>query len=334
MTRSRFEFALEHTQPCDWRRFETLASGFLASELPELRTVADASGDAGRDAELFSPTGRPTILIQYSVTKDWKAKIRQTADRLRSVPPTNNTRVLVYVSNQAIGAKADPLRSSLNREHDLILDIRDRSWFTDRYLLDQTKERLAEEYSAVIADPILRTKNLLPDKGLALDALETRAAFVYLKLQWEDELSPKRSNEGLFRCPSTLCTPKYQLQYTTYSRSDEKIVSSYIPNTNPEAISRYVDQSLNRLNKKMVRHWQVVDEFCLTHEEKSRLANWLLDLEQSTSRLIDEIRSLIENYDGFSDTSHMYANDIRRILEEVLLKKRRAFCVIVSYRQN
>jgi hypothetical protein len=78
----RFAFALEQVKPSDWDRFEKLASEFLAPEWPTIKTVASASGDGGRDAELFSPDGESSVLLQYSVTENWGRKINETAKKI------------------------------------------------------------------------------------------------------------------------------------------------------------------------------------------------------------------------------------------------------------
>lgn len=83
---TRFVFALERAKPSDWERFEKLASEFLAPEWPSIRTVATPSGDGGRDAELFSPDGDPSVLIQYSVAEDWERKIKDTLTIFNAFP--------------------------------------------------------------------------------------------------------------------------------------------------------------------------------------------------------------------------------------------------------
>jgi len=79
----RLEFALERLKPSDWERFERFASSFLSVDYPDIRTMASLTGDGGRDAELFSPDGDPSVVLQYSVSKDWKNKIAKTAKRLK-----------------------------------------------------------------------------------------------------------------------------------------------------------------------------------------------------------------------------------------------------------
>src|SRR2546423_1448745 len=115
MHRARFELALERLKPSDWAHFEALASPFLAAEDLSLRTVASLGGDKGRDAELHVSNGDTVTMFQYSVTEDWLEKIRRTAKRIGKEFP--NVKVLVYVTNQLIGAKADKIRTTLRIEN-------------------------------------------------------------------------------------------------------------------------------------------------------------------------------------------------------------------------
>jgi hypothetical protein len=96
MERARLKLALDHLEAEHWSRFEQFASEFLVTEYPNLRTVASTSGDRGRDAEFFSPDGLPSVVLQYSVAKDWKKKIRDTAERVSGALP--EARVLIYVT--------------------------------------------------------------------------------------------------------------------------------------------------------------------------------------------------------------------------------------------
>ena len=125
MSSQRFALALERLQPSDWKRFEDLASKFLAAEYPNLRTVASASGDRGRDAELWSPEGEPSVVLQYSVAGDWERKILGTAKKVRA--EFTDAKVLIYVTSQLLGAAADRVRARLRQEQGLHLEVRDRS---------------------------------------------------------------------------------------------------------------------------------------------------------------------------------------------------------------
>ena len=120
---------MERLRPAEWEAFERLASVFLATDHPNLRTVASPAGDQGRDAFLFQEADDQSVLFQYSVAADWKAKVRGTAQRIRET--FQDAKVLVYMSNQVIGAAGDDLRDEIRRDRGLFLDIRDRSWFVE-----------------------------------------------------------------------------------------------------------------------------------------------------------------------------------------------------------
>jgi hypothetical protein len=168
----RLELALKMLRPTDWERFERLASAFLASEWPEIRTVAAAGGgDDGRDAELFSPSGATNVVIQYSVRVDWVAKINQTVVRLKKTMP--DSKILVYVSNQTIGAKADESKKEL-LEQGIFLDVRDQSWFLERLNTDSNRTAAATELARVIVDPFLESKGIISSGTSALSGQEAR----------------------------------------------------------------------------------------------------------------------------------------------------------------
>ena len=82
MNRKLFELALDQIRASDWEYFEELSLAFLVSDFPSLRTMANPSGDGGRDSELFSPVGKNTIAIQYSVSEGWESKINKTLKRI------------------------------------------------------------------------------------------------------------------------------------------------------------------------------------------------------------------------------------------------------------
>lgn len=115
MITSRLQLALERLQPSDWQRFEKLASAFLASEFDALRTTATPSGDEGRDSELFAPAGEPKVLLQYSVSADWRNKIHRTVQRIQGTFP--DALVLVFVRGLCMKAA-----------HDATFRQRSRAW--------------------------------------------------------------------------------------------------------------------------------------------------------------------------------------------------------------
>jgi hypothetical protein len=291
--RKRFELALERLESSDWARFERFASAFLTAEFPELRTMANPSGDEGRDAQLYSPADEPAVMLQYSVTEKWATKIRGTAKRLQDTFP--NTHQLIYVTNQQIGSKADSLKKSLRKEFLLGLDIRDRSYFMDRFEGDGHLEAVAENLAKEIVDPYLQSREIIERKAQALSPGESRAALVFLGLQWEDDSRDKGLTKTAFDA-----LVRTALRYTSAEalKTREQIhdaVVALLPAREKEFVARETDKSLARLTKNVIRHYPPpLDAFCLTYEEAQRIKGRLAETELQDRALSHEIEAVVE----------------------------------------
>jgi len=322
-----FRLALERLQPSDWAHFERLSSDFLVPEFPSLRTMAHPSGDGGRDSELFSPEGQPLVAIQYSVTQDWRTKVRRTATRLAEEHPA--VRILVYMSNQQIGGQGDDLKREL-MQNGLMLDPRDRNWFLERTLTDAVRENAARELIDTIARPYLAGESVIDKPTSPLTSGEAKAALVYLGLQWQDDITEK----GLTRL-SFDALVRAALRHT---HSDSRMnrlqikdaVCAALPSAERGALEQEVDKALQRLAKRFIRHWQKKDEFCLTRDESQRILARLADKETEES----EFRSAVEKHctdclhemdaSEECDLSDLTAR-ITRVLERLLLRRGELF---------
>ncbi len=189
MNRDRLELALERLRPAAWERFEQFANRFLASEFPNLRPVSHSAGDKGRDALLWQERGDDSVLLQYSVTDSWTAKIVETAETITEHFP--NASVLIYVTTKLVAAQADAVRKRLRTDFGLFLDVRDRLWFLDGTELTPSREDAAEALAVDVVDPFLASRGVIESKGQALTSFEAQAAFVHLALQWEDDTREK-----------------------------------------------------------------------------------------------------------------------------------------------
>src|SRR5271157_4282423 len=150
--------------------------------------MAHPSGDGGRDSELFTPEGKPFIAAQYSVSDDWKSKIKKTVKRLLSKFPS--VRILLYMSNQQIGGQADELKREL-LDQEISLDTRDRNWFIERASTNEVRESASLVLIDCIARPILSGEGIINKQTSPLTSGEARAALVYLGLQWQDDITDK-----------------------------------------------------------------------------------------------------------------------------------------------
>jgi hypothetical protein len=140
--------------------------------------MATPSGDGGRDSELFAPADSPNVVIQYSIQRDWGDKIRRTVRRLKDTFPS--AAILIFVSNQQIGAKADELKKELSKQG-VFLDVRDKTWFVERANTDSNRAKAATELARVIVDPILESKNLLRSIS-PLSSEEAKTALIFLEM--------------------------------------------------------------------------------------------------------------------------------------------------------
>lgn len=333
MKSPRFALALERLQPSDWKRFEDLASKFLAAEYPNLRTVASPSGDRGRDAFLFSPEGDASTVLQFSVTAGWQDKIARTARQIRMEFP--ETAVLIYATNQEIAAAADDLRVRLRREFRLYLDIRDRQWFIERATTDRQREDAAEELAQVIADPYLASKDVVERKALALTGTEAQAAIVHLGLQLEDDTREKSltrlSFEALVRSSLRSTSPEDRK-----ARDDIRADIRRLLPTHPfDEVDARTDSTLSRLTKKFIRHYEKEDEFCLTHDERLRLKERLAELDASERRYQAELENVVREVLRELRISTLKNIEdlcirVRRVLEKFLLSRGERFVKAVK----
>jgi hypothetical protein len=327
-TRERFDLALARLDGTRWSAFEELASSFLAPDFPNLRTLSVPEGDAGRDATLFSAAAADVVALQYSVRQDWAAKVRETARRLRETFP--HVKILVYVTNQVIGARADEIKYELQRDYSLFLDIRDRGWFLDRQSKSLQQEKAAERLSALIVDPLLSSEGVIETKGAALTTLESRAALVYLGLQWEDDTREKGltklSFEAVVKSVIRQTDPDHRMHRTHVLEGVRRVLPTHLP----EIVDRYAESALVRMTKRAVRHYQQEDEFCLTFEERRRLAERLAEREIRDRDLTDEIRERLAAATSATNTIDTHVARVRRVAERYLMGRGEGFASNVA----
>ena len=327
MNPSLFKLALDRLEPSQWDLFEKLSSSFLAMEFNQLRTMANPSGDGGRDSELFQADGMPFICFQYSVRKDWKNKILQTAKRLQETLP--EVRILIFLSNKEIGALADELKTSFLGVG-LSLDVRDKNWFMERATIGESREHAANMLIEQIALPYLAGESVINKPSSPLTSGEARAALLYLGLQWQDDITEKSLTKLSF---DALVRSVLRHTHTDIriSRSEiQQAVLQLLPSTDKQLAIRYIDTALTRLTKKYIRHWPKEDEFCLTHEEHQRILASLAENEIEESKFNEEVmarsQECLTEISGAESTNLSDLTDrIPRVIERLLLKRGEAF---------
>ncbi len=327
-----FIFALERARPSDWEYFEELSSRFLASDFSELKTMASPSGDGGRDSELFSSAGAPSVAIQYSVAKDWNTKISNTLKKLQKDFPS--VRVLIYLTNKKIGANGDTIKSACLQKG-VSLDVRDLSWFSERMNLDDNKYAAAKSFSQIIAMPLLEGQKIIEKNRPSLTTIESKAALTYLAMHWEDEKTDKGLSKVVYEA-LVLSALRNTSSDSRMSRSEiHRTIFGYLTSTMETEVSNQVDSALRRLMKRKIRCWGAQDEFCLTHEEVCHLQDRLVFSENAETEFLEEVERLIEIEIGedavdIESTLDDYRDRVVRVLDNILLKTGEAFAASVA----
>lgn len=327
LNRQIFELALDKTRPSDWEYFEELSSSFLASEFSGLRTMASPSGDGGRDSELYSPDGETYIATQYSVSKDWDSKVSRTLKRLSE--NFNNIKVLIYLTNQLIGANGDALKKKCLTAG-VSLDIRDKNWFLERFEQDDTKYAAAQKLVDVIAKPMLEGEAIIEKSRPALTSMESKAALTYLGLQWEDENTDKGLTKIVFESlVRAALRNTHNENKLTRSEIHEKIFQ-YTPSSVAGEVKKNVDSALARLTKKIISHWPKTDEFCLKNDEVVRLKTRLAEMELEENQFFEQVQYILRN--EIEETDHIdeslvaeVTTRICRIIDSYLIKSGEEF---------
>lgn len=332
MITNRLQLALERLQPSDWHRFEKLASAFLASEFDDLRTTASPSGDEGRDGELFAPVAEPKVLLQYSVSADWASKIHRTVQRIQGTFP--DALVLVFLSNQVIGALADPIKRKVRQDHGLSLDVRDRNWFVDRVLGSPAREKAAEELAQAIVDPYLASAGVTSYAPSDLSSPEAITALTFLGLQWRDDVREKGLTRLAFEALVRAVLATTDSEHRLTRGSVREGVCRLLPGHSDVQVHGFVDSALRRLTKRAIRHWQKEDEFCLTYEETVRVNDFKTQAalaERDLLAAISVISTAILSTHGASAAQEAaLTRRIRAATDAVLFERSQAFAMAVQ----
>lgn len=333
MVSPRFALALEQLGPEQWGEFERLAAEFLAVEYPSLRTMASKSGDKGRDGELFFPEEDSRIAFQYSVTVDWKVKISNTQKRLADTKPSVDS--LIYVTNQTIGPDADEIKRKL-RAAGVSLDVRDKSWFTERELTHAQREVAAAELAARYVDPLLHARGVTEHLATVLNESESRVALLHLVLDSEDKASEKGLTKTSFES-LVLCA--LEGTSTTSTRPKSAVlerVRELLPSGDAQQVEALATSALERLKGKggPVHFHQSTSGYCLSYERILRTQEKIAQYVANERALEDELSTLVEplltDRTGAADRAQDVARQLRLGIEHLLLTKGEAFAAAVG----
>ncbi len=328
--RERLGLALERLKAEDWKLFEEFASDFLSPDYPNIRTMASPSGDGGRDAELFSSESDPSVVFQYSIAPDWKRKIHDTVQRLTTYFSDHQIKLLIFVSPQEIGAKADALKREIYRDSALILDIYDRNWFLERVNNTDAQILAAERLVEKVIDPIIKEHNLTSIRISGLDDQELQMAHLFLSLQVKDHTQGRNLTKASFESIVLSILRDTDSKNRMPRKEIHEKACAILPDDVPDEVIMYVDRALERLTKKSVRHWAKHDEFCLSYEEKQRLAGEIASREALHKEILSKLVSQFQADDALAPFANQLSENTLIILEDYLRKRSEAFCICIA----
>lgn len=334
----RLALALEQLPASDWRVFEVFAAEYLAVEYPSLRTMASASGDKGRDGELYLPDEEPTTAIQYSVTKDWESKIKATVKRLADARPSVDQ--LIYATSQDIGPAADEIKSMLRVGYSVALDVRDRSWFLEREMTHNQRQVAAEELARRYVDPLLSARGIKDKVAPVLGKQESRIALLHLSLDTEDEAS----NKGLTKSSFESLVLSVLHDTDSDNRLDLSAIQERVVALLPagdvgqvRALTKSAVDRLSRSKQSPVNHHKSTDDYCLSFAERNRTQERTAKFIRDEDALESEIRQALTAsgvvFASNAQACSAAAAQLRLAIEHVLLSRGEAFAQAVVAEQ-
>ncbi len=328
MPSERLALALEQMQPGDWLTFEKFAAEFLAVEFPSLRTTASAGGDRGRDGELYSVVEEPKTVLQYSVSRDWRIKIKDTVKVLAQTMP-HITR-LIYCTNQVIGPAADELKEELRRGS-LSLDVRDRSWFVDRELTFPQRAAASEELVQRFVAPLLAARGVAERVAPTLTNDEARLALLHLTLEGYDHSSEKGLTKSCFESLVLAALHDTKAEQPRELSEIYRVVAESVPAADVGQLRAQVDGALKRLSVRNgpVKQIGKSSSYHLSFEEQGRIADSTTRFLLHQDQVDLELQAVLEQL-GVEGDQAATATALRQGLEAVLLRRGERFASAVT----
>lgn len=334
MSKERLRFALSELGGGHWQLFERFCSEFLAVEYSNFRTTANPAGDKGRDGELFALDGHPGTGFQFSVSKDWKAKIRGTVADLEK----NGIRYrrLIYCTSRQVGAQADELKEELWARSELTLDIRDIEWFCERAYGSPEREAASNVLADQIVNPIVSARGIAEVAGAPLTTSEAKVALVHLALNAKDRAGDRSLTKTSFDS---------LVQSVMIDTSSENLLSeaevvtrvqALMPHGSPQQVEALTHSALERLSKKhgpikkRTKPYGYHISFAAREAWKDAAAEYVLDQQSLEEDLAAAAYGFSDKLDASEQRLREEARNLRVALEALMLRSGEKFVAAVE----
>ena len=107
-------------------------------------------------------------------------------------------------------------------------------------------------------------------------------------------------------------------------------IIALFPNHDSARIRDLIDSALCKLTKRYIRHWNIVDEFCLTYKESTRVHGRLAAIDISNSAIDSEIQAILKSYGQKSEEIEQLGQLIRSAIDHYLFGRGEAFANAVT----
>ena len=296
--------------------------------------MAAASGDKGRDGELYLPDEEPTTAVQYSVVKDWAGKIKDTLERLSGTMPSVTQ--LIYASPQAIGPLADDIKALARSGYSVSLDVYDRSWFLERELTHPQRQVAGEELAQRYVDPLLRVRGVKDVVAPVLVGDDARIALLHLSLDSEDVATDKGLTKSSFETLVLAVLHDTDAENRLDRASIEESIVRLLPAGDPTQVQALAKSALERLSRTKhgpVRHHRSTGDYCLSYEERSqtqeRTARFIRDEEALEHEIEGALVAADVDFAGDLAACARAASQLRLGVEQLLVERGEAFAQAV-----
>jgi len=211
-----------------------------------------------------------------------------------------------------------------------MLDIYDRNWFLERVNNTDAQLLAAEELAEKIVDPIIKGKNLASISIPEIDGEELPIAHLFLSLQVRDQTQGRNLTKTSFEAIVLSILRNTDSENRMARPKIHETACALLPDSVPGEVTRYVDRALKRLTKKSIRHWTKDDEFCLSYEERQRVAEEIASVESCQNRILSELQTQFSQSSVPDHIAPRLAEHSLSILEEYLNRRSEAFCICIA----
>lgn len=285
--------------------FENFILDFLSKIFGYQFIPAGGLKDRGIDGleHTFHRRELKRTVYQISIEKDFKAKIKDTLDKLqrKKVKLTQ----FVYISNQQIHEK-DLLQDELVESYKLPINIYDLDWLANHV---NDSDSTIRSFN-IFVESYFHEFNK-PGKAYAVTKLELDPrVYVYLRQQVEEKQNDLKLDEILADTLILYALGETDPDKGIFLKRDQiyKNIKNLVK-FNPVLLGKLIDKRLSVLSSKprRINHHEDIDAYCLQYEERLATQNRNLNDAALSETFIVDTTVMIDTY---SPGDTIFKNDV------------------------